>query len=93
VREPLRVVAKNFIFGTVVQGWQSINTMKNVVDFLNYALCVTAATKTLKTITQSIGDGCSQGFTRFLGDFTGEFLGFRVFDAEWHSEALRCYRI
>jgi hypothetical protein len=93
VREALRVVPKDFIFGTIVQSRQGINAVKNIVDLLSYAFCVTAATETLETIAKSIGDGGGQRLTRFFGDFAGEFFGFWILDAERHRWMLADSRI
>jgi len=89
VREPLRIVTKDFIFGTVTQGRQGIYPVKDVVDFLGQSLCVTAPTEALETLVQSVGDGGGQGLTRFLGNLAGKFLGFQAFDTKWHGSQPR----
>ena len=85
MRKPLGIVTKDLLFGTVVEGRQGIYAVKNVVDFLGQAICVTAPAETLETVAQGVHDGGGQGLTSFLGNLAGKSLGFRVFYAKWHG--------
>jgi len=56
----------------------------NLIESRANGLTLALAPNSFQPITDSLNNRCGHGFTRFLSEKLGEFVGFRVFDVETH---------